>query len=263
MNDIASDTGCPCESGLTFSGCCGVENRSAVSADISAVVSANGIIEKYKLTPQIQSAINLIHSNPDLFPARINFFESKAWFVKMSPRWYRESVFLDPGRIKGTFVIETDLTWLREVCERITWQLASFIFHTAFCGSTLMSQALDALFDCLPLREPEVLGNVLVYERPHAEAENQRTWLHCVLHLLSRRYEPDQAVVVKANDHANPLTLALAKSGYHVPMLFMYTPLSEFLAGCLKAKNRREWIAQRYKSVVSAVPLFAYRLVQA
>jgi hypothetical protein len=117
-----------------------------------------------------------------------------------------------------------------------------------------MSQALDALFDCLPLREPEVLGNVLVYERSPAETENTNDWLNCILYLLSRRYETDQAAVVKANDYANPLMLALAKSEHHVPILFMYTPLREFLAGCLKAKNRREWIAQRYKSVISAAP---------
>ena len=254
MNENESSLGCPCDSGLLYSECCGVEDRSAVNADIRAIVSMEGIAAERQLTPQIQSSIASISESQDLFPARINFFENKAWFVKMSPRWYRESVFLDPGRIKGTFVIEADLTWLQEVSTSVAWQPTAFIFHTAFCGSTLMSQALDVIFNSLSLREPEVLGNALVYQRSNANDEQKNTGLDCVLRLLSRRYESDQPVVVKANDYANPLMLALTNSQYQTPILFMYTPLSEFLVGCLKAKNRREWIAQRYKSIGNAIP---------
>ncbi|HEY5603719.1 MAG TPA: SEC-C domain-containing protein [Gammaproteobacteria bacterium] len=254
MTDADSNSACPCESGLPFSACCGVENKKAVNADIVAAVAENGVVSKRELTPQIQSAIASISGNPDLFPVRINFFDKKAWFVKMSPRWYRESVFLDPGRIKGTLVVEYDLARLEEVSKDIPWQPTSYIFHTAFCGSTLMSQALDALFNCLPLREPEVLGNALVYQRSQAATENKQVWLDGVLKLLSRRYAARQAVVVKTNDYANPLIMDVAKSEYQIPVLFMYTPLSDFLSGCLKANNRREWIAQRYSSVVKLVP---------
>ena len=254
MNDIDPDTNCPCESGWLFSQCCGVENRSAVNANIMAVIAADGEVTAHELTEQIRSSITSITGNPDLFPARVDFSNNKSWFVKMSPRWYRESVFLDPGRIKGTFVIEADLSWLQQICSSIKQQPASFIFHTAFCGSTLMSQALDALYQILPLREPEVLGNLLVYQRSDVNEKTKQLWLDCVLRLLSRRYETDQQVVVKVNDYANPLMLALANADYLKPTLFMYTPLNEFLAGCLKANNRREWIAQRYKAIVNVVP---------
>lgn len=251
MNDIAPASRCPCESGLVFSECCGAENRRAVNADITAVITTDGTTVKQELTPHIQSAIASIADNPELFPARIDFANNKAWFVKMSPRWYRESVFLDPGRIKGTVVIEADLAWLQQICDKITWQPTSFIFHTAFCGSTLMSQALDALFQSLPLREPEVLGNALVFQRSNVTAHAKQHWLDYVLRLLSRRFDKNELVVVKANDYANPMMIELINLNYRIPVLFMYTPLNEFLAGCLKAENRREWIAQRYKSVVS------------
>ena len=254
MNDIDPNTNCPCESGLLFSECCGVENRSAVKADIMAAVAADGAVTSYKLTEQIRLSITSITGNPDLFPARVDFSNNKGWFVKMSPRWYRESVFLDPDRIKGTFVIEADLVWLQQICNKITRQPASFVFHTAFCGSTLMSQALDALYRSLPLREPEVLGNLLMYQRSETNEKTKQRWLDCVLRLLSRRYETNQQVVVKTNDYANPLMITLANAEYSIPMLFMYTPLNEFLAGCLKANNRREWIAQRYKSIANVVP---------
>ncbi|WP_455221857.1 hypothetical protein [Kaarinaea lacus] len=251
MNSTSPTSLCPCESGLLFSDCCGVDNRRAISADIVAVVAGDGSFTKHDVTPQIQSSLVSVGDNPDLFPARIDFFNNKAWLVKMSPRWYRESIFLDPGRIKGTIVIEADLNWLKQVCDNIVWQPTSFIFHTAFCGSTLMSQALDALFHSLPLREPEVLGNLLVYQRSNTENNADHNWVDQVLRLLSRPYVKNESVVVKANDYANPLMRTLTDTNYSIPMLFMYTPLSEFLAGCLKAKNRLDWIKQRYQSIVN------------
>jgi hypothetical protein len=247
---------CPCDSGLLYAQCCGTPDRAAVNAEILATISENRN-DQNNLTPQLRKALDSITTLPDFFPARINFFDDKAFFVKMSPRWYSESVFLDPARIKGTCVIQTDLNWLRTATDQIPWLPATMIFHTAFCGSTLMAQALDALFNCLPLREPEVLGNVLFYinaKNPNAQNGDKldkETWLERVMRLLSRRYEPQQGVVIKANDYANPLMIDLLQWRKDLPLLFMYTPLKEFLAGCLKAENRHDWIRGRYKAIAT------------
>jgi hypothetical protein len=252
MSDTDQNEPCPCGSGLTFGNCCGVPGRQAASADVMLCVASDGTIAAGEPTPQLQTALDTIDRNPDLFPARIAFAKDKAWFVKMSPRWYRESVFLDPGRIKGTYVVETDIHWLQAVCDRIAWQTTGFIFHTAFCGSTLMAQALEALFRCLPLREPEALGNVQYYlQLPEVTREQKQAWFERVLRLLSRRYEADQGVVVKANDFANPVMIEILKWNRSVPLLFMYTPLREFVAGCVKIQSRREWIHGRYQSIKS------------
>ena len=240
---------CECGSGFKFSQCCGVEGRTALTADVFAYVSQKGVTSEDNLTVEMQQAIYSVIDSPDLFPARVNLFEGKAWFVKMSPTTYRESVFLDPARIKGTCLIETDLDWLHDVCEKIRWQPTSFIFHSAFCGSTLVSQILDKVFNCLSLREPELLNSMLIYNRSQASAEDKSFWFDSLQRLLSRRFTPDQPVVVKANDFSNPVMLDLMGWDPEVPILFMYTPLKEFVVGCLKADNRREWIRQRYDSV--------------
>lgn len=250
---------CPCDSGLTYEYCCGVANRTAGNADIVARLTTGGVETNGKLTPQMDTALELFATTPDLFPARFNFFEKKAWFVKMSPRWYSESVFLDPGRIRGTCIIESEFECLQQMTRDIAWQPSAYIFHTAFCGSTLMAQALDAIFNCLPLREPEVLGNLLVYinsqttdsssEAKQKSEQDKRAWLGRILRLLSRRYTPDQTAVIKANDYANPMMIKLLECPHEIPVLFMYTPLAEFFAACLKADNRREWIRARYKLI--------------
>lgn len=247
MSDSSQHPLCPCGSGIYYSACCGVPDRKAISADIMARIAADGSIVQGALTPPLEQALRSVTHSPDLFPARIQFAEDKAYFVKMSPQWYRDSVFLDPARIKGTYVIEANLQWTKTIAETTPLQPIGFIFHTAFCGSTLMAQALDALFDCLPLREPEVLGNLLFYLRSPKGTNHQ--WLERVTRLLSRSYQPKQYVVVKANDNANPLMVDLLAWRSDLPILFMYTPLSEFVAGCLKADNRRAWIRQRFNAV--------------
>lgn len=252
MSDSSQHLLCPCGSGIYYSACCGVPDRKAVNADIMARIAADGSIALGALTPPVEQALQSVTHSPDLFPARIQFADDKAYFVKMSPQWYRESVFLDPARIKGTYVIETNLQWTKTIAQTTPMRPIGFIFHTAFCGSTLMAQALDALFDCLPVREPEILGNLLFYLRSPNVSDH--LWLEQVTRLLSRSYQPKQNVVVKANDNANPLMADLLTWRNALPIVFMYTPLSEFLAGCLKADNRREWIRQRFNAVQSNVP---------
>ena len=252
MSDSTKQTnGTPCEcgSGFFYSQCCGVEGRTALTADVFAYVSQQGVTSEDAMTVELQQAIYSVIDTPELFPARVNLFDGKAWFVKMSPTTYRESVFLDPARMKGSCIIETDLDWLHDVCENIRWQPTSFIFHSAFCGSTLMSQVLGTVFNCLSLREPEILNSMLVYNRSQVSTEDKSFWFDSLQRLLSRRFTPDQPVVVKANDFANPVMLDLMNWDPEIPVLFMYTPVKEFIAGCLKAQNRKEWIKQRYDSV--------------
>ena len=244
MTAISNDAPCPCDSGLNYGECC--NNQERTETNIVATVSRQGISTTEPLTPQLQAALDNIHTAPAFFPARVNFAENAAYFIKLSPRWYQQSVFMDPARIIGSCVIQTDLPWLADACDKITRQRSAYIFHTAFCGSTLMSQALDAAYQTLPIREPELLGNLLTYLRnPNNTDKDKEAWYRRIMALLSRRFDAQHMAVVKANDNANPVMIAMIERKTNSPMLFMYTPLREFLTGCLKADNRKQWIAQR------------------
>jgi len=251
VQDNSGMTNCPCGSGIEFQHCCGKEGRTALNADVYACVNLEGITSENEITPEIKQAIETVTDNPQLFPARVNLPNNRAWFVKMSPMTFRESVFLDPGRMKGTCVIESDLSWLQDKCKKITWQPTSFLFHSAFCGSTLMSQVLERVYQCLSLREPELLGNILYFQNSEAQTDQKTFWLDGLLKLLSRRFDSDAPVIVKANDHANSFMPLLLNWQPDIPVLFMYTPLNEFISGCLKADNRKDWIKNRYESIFS------------
>jgi len=239
---------CPCDSGLRYQQCCGTAGRTAENADAVIFLKDNDMLTNGQLTTKMKSALDSFASTPDLFPARIDFSRHKAWFVKMSPRWYSESVFLDPARIRGTCLVEINLEKLQLMTQEITWQPSAYIFHTAFCGSTLLAQALGSAFNCLPLREPEVLGNLQTYLASQTKNNEQQKhdWLGNVLRLLSRRFDSRQTAVIKTNDFSNPMMIRLLEYPQHIPVLFMYIPLNEFVVACLKAENRRQWIQSRY-----------------
>ena len=259
MNSIETEQYCPCDSGRPFTECCGVEGRSALNADRLAKLDDEGNVLEGELTEQLTASVKQASTSPDMYFARYNFLEERAYVVKMTEQYYQQSVFLDPGRIKGTCVVEANFKWIESIADSIELQKMPMIFHTAFCGSTLMSQALHAAFDVLSLREPEPLSNLLELFRSPLKTEDYKNhWLDTALKLLSKRYQPEAITVVKTNDYSNPMMIEIQNRYSEIPMLFMYTPLDEFVAGCLKAKNRREWIKSRYiSSKAHADHLFA------
>lgn len=211
-------------------------------------------MEGEPLTPHVETALAALSSSPDLFPVQIDFSQQRLRLIKMSPAWYRESVFLDPARIRGRYAIDMTFAGLQRWMTDSARRPAGFIFHTAFCGSTLMSQLLDSLYHTLPVREPDALSNLLTYLRlPEVPEDNKRLTFDVVLRLLSRCYAPAQTALIKANDYCNPLLGEVLNRAPQVPVLFMYVPLEEFVVACLRLPARRDWIRQRLSSVQAAV----------
>lgn len=234
---------CPCESGFDYSQCCGDTRTTGLKqvADLRDDVSV-------KLTKELSVSIDIIEKNPDLFPVNIDFSSHLVELVKMSAFWFSESTFLDKNRIQGHCTLVSDLDWLRQKIKASNWQYSPFIFHSAFCGSTLMSRALDLCYGCLPLREPDSLGSLLryTYTATHTP-KKEKDYLLLLMTLLSRRYDAKEPVVIKSNDYTNAYLTTLLAENSDFPVLIMYTNLDEFVAGCLKDDARKQWINERYQ----------------
>ena len=259
MNSIKTEQYCPCGSGRLYTECCGVEGRTALNADMLARLDKKGGVAEGELTEQLLTSVSQAATSPDMFFARYNFTEERAYMVKMTPQYYQDSIFLDPARIKGTCIIEANFKWIESIADSIEIQKMPMIFHTAFCGSTLMTQALQTVYNVLSLREPECLSNLLDLFRSQLRSDYfNNYWLDAILKLLSKRYQPGTVTVVKTNDFSNPMMNEILDRHNEIPSLFMYTPLDEFVAGCLKAPNRRQWIKGRYQSTLPYIDqLFA------
>ncbi len=129
----------------------------------------------------------------------------------------------------------------------VTRSPASFIFHTAFCGSTLMSRALHSPPDIMALKEPNVL-----YKLSQASITigdkvlNQ--YLDTCLAELSHPWTKNGQVIIKPTNSCNRIISSIVTQDNNDSVLLMYSSLEEFLVSCLKkmpaSMTRINWMAR-------------------
>ncbi|WP_375205627.1 hypothetical protein [Hyphococcus sp.] len=135
----------------------------------------------------------------------------------------------------------------------------SFIFHTAFCCSTLLAKALDSNGAVLALKEPNILmdaANVLRMAENRNAAE--KTVAQAV-NLLARPHAPGEQNLIKPTNTANNIAPLIAASG--APVILLYGDLRGFLLSVLKkgeackAFTRKQYtIFALDKEGVAAIP---------
>jgi hypothetical protein len=108
-----------------------------------------------------------------------------------------------------------------------------FLFHTAFCGSTLMANALDIPGRAFGLKEPDVLIN-LANRFIRSDDASNRERLRLVLRLLARPFEEGEAVIVKPTNFANRLILPALETSPGSRAVLLYSDLATLLRSILK-----------------------------
>ncbi|WP_435417259.1 hypothetical protein WAB17_10300 [Parerythrobacter aurantius] len=98
-----------------------------------------------------------------------------------------------------------------------------FVFHTAFCRSTLLVRALDAPGVVAGLNEPGIIASLV------NAGEAAAPLLGPVLALLARPHVPGETVVVKPTNHANMLMPALLRVRPGARAVLMTNDLPVFL----------------------------------
>lgn len=110
-----------------------------------------------------------------------------------------------------------------------------FIFHTAFCCSTLMARALDAQGKALALKEPDILMDLANAYRMAKGPDARRTVDNAqrlVMRLLARPHEGSERVLIKPTNTANNLAPVVTKLGARA--VFLFGDLKGFLISVLK-----------------------------
>ena len=101
-----------------------------------------------------------------------------------------------------------------------------YVFHSAFCCSTLLARALDVPGVVMGLSEPQIVNEL-------ASAALQRRLsgelLKNVIHLLGRPFGAAESVVIKPSNEANVLAPALLQNEERSRAIFLYAPLPRFL----------------------------------
>jgi hypothetical protein len=120
-----------------------------------------------------------------------------------------------------------------------------FLFHSAFCGSTMLARALDRPGMAMGLSEPLTLNDLIGFRRRGAEARAVARTADAALRLLARPYGAGEAVVVKPSNLVNPLAELLLALQPEAKAVFLHAPLETFLISVVrKGLHCRLWVRE-------------------
>ena len=129
-----------------------------------------------------------------------------------------------------------------------------YIFHTAFCGSTLLTRALEQLGAGASLKEPGLLTNLLYYLGRWSDGDDQRR-IGLAAAMLARPIGDASATIVKPSCFASPLAPALLAARPSSRAVFLSGSLRDFLAAVAKRSIRgRTWARRAYADAMRSMP---------
>jgi len=189
-------------------------------------------------------------NDPAWFPAAIDAKAGTLGFARIDRDSLSKEAFLDQRMASSVTAQET--AGLAEVIAGLSGQqqaAPAFIFHTAFCCSTLLARALDAPGTALALKEPDVLmglANVLrVDEELRGSRDRAEALVQSIFGLLARRFADDERILVKPTNAANNLLPDAVRCG--APIVLLYGDLRSFLVSVLKKGEAcKSFVRQQY-----------------
>jgi len=104
-----------------------------------------------------------------------------------------------------------------------------FLFHSAFCGSTMLVRSFDRPGVAMGLSEPVLFNDVVGFRRRGAAPPAVARLADCAIRLTARPFAAGEAVVVKPSNVINPLAQLLLALNADARAVFLYAPLETFL----------------------------------
>jgi hypothetical protein len=188
-------------------------------------------------------------ADPDWIPHRVDVRAGAIRFVHLPRAVQRTITFLaDEYLPAGTPHVDTPSA---ELATRLPGAgRLHFVFHSAFCCSTLLARALDVPGRMFALKEPMALNDLASAQLARSPAPRIRELLDQTLKLLARSPTPDEAVVLKPSNLANGLLETCLELRPASCALLMYSPLRGFLRSIARRGLwGRGWARQLYQTL--------------
>jgi hypothetical protein len=119
-----------------------------------------------------------------------------------------------------------------------------FIFHSAFCGSTLLAQALEMAGVASSLKEPAILNDLIgIAHRGELPPSVLGERLDNFLHLLARPLAEGENVILKPSNVVNAFLTAVLSASQDSHALLLYAPLESYIKSIVKKGiDGRLWV---------------------
>lgn len=188
--------------------------------------------------------------DPNWYLHAIDLDQATCQFVKTNAHSLSECSFLDHRfETAGLATAVVSFNKLRALESSINSKPPNFVFHTAFCCSTLLARCLDLPGANVSLKEPAVLMALANYQRTgHRLLRNPthaKMIYSIVSKLLFRPFGNGQQVLVKPTNPVNNIILPLLASHPQSRALLLHSDLESFLISNLKKGQEGRSFARR------------------
>jgi hypothetical protein len=188
-------------------------------------------------------------ADPEWYPHRVDARSGNVRFLHLPRDAQRSATFLADEYLSRS-TPHADLG-AAELPGRIaaTGRL-HFLFHSAFCCSTLLARALDVPGRVFGLKEPATLNDLAAARLMQTPTPRVTELLDRVLSLLARTSTPGEAVVIKPSNVANNMLELCLELRRDARAVLMYSPLPVFLRSVAKKGLwGRTWARQLFQTL--------------
>ena len=163
-------------------------------------------------------------------------------FVRANRQAHRTATFLTDEHLADT---DDFVAVPRSAIDRTALAQAPlhFVFHSAYCCSTLVARMFDLEGTVMGLKEPVLLNDMVGWRRRGADTQKLADVLDFSLALLSRPLGNDGHVVLKPSSIVNAIAPALLGIRPKAQALLLYAPIEDFLSSiAVKGLWGRKWV---------------------
>lgn len=196
-----------------------------------------------------KNGLQSVVSDPEWLPSHWDRSAHTVQFVGVPRERHGELTFLadeylGPARLPTTTLPLAELLTATEAGS----PAPHFIFHSAFCCSTLLARAFDVPGKALALKEPQILNELADAARANALTGDL---FGLVAGLLARPFAPGEQVIIKPSNVVNQLAPALMNANEQTRAVFLYAPLRRFLSSVAsKGLWGRRWSRRLYAQLL-------------
>lgn len=178
-------------------------------------------------------------ADPHWFPWRFDEAADGFRFRYISREDHARATFLTEeqlGSAAETFVS-------RNALSNVPRAPLHFIFHTAFCLSSVLARAFDVPGLAMGLKEPMVLNDMAGWQMRGASGPQLAQAMDASLKLLARPFGPGESIVVKPSNIANALIAGMLQLSPQSHALLLHAPLRVYLGSIArKGLEGRLWV---------------------
>ncbi len=121
----------------------------------------------------------------------------------------------------------------------------NYIFHSAYCCSTMLARGFELEGLAMSLKEPQILNDMIGWKRRGAQPRDVAAVTDHALAFLARPFAESEAIIIKPSNIVNPLAMVMLAMRPEAKALLLHAPLENYLNSIARKKMwGRLWVRE-------------------